>query len=82
MAVHGMLRTNMNGLKRVLTYFALFSDKCITSLRVHPHLHPVLKAPMFGTKAIEEFLILFQLEILAITAYNQLHLFRHLSPLL
>jgi hypothetical protein len=77
-----MLRANINGLKDLLAYFSLFGDKCITRLRVHPHLHPVLKAPMFGTKAIEEFLILLQLEILAITAYTQLNLFRHLSPLL
>ena len=34
---------------------------------------------MSGTDAIEEFLIFFQLEVLAITAYT---LFRHLSPLL
>ena len=37
---------------------------------------------MFGTDAIEEFLIFFQLEVLAITAYTQLNLFHHLSPLL
>ena len=82
MAAHRMLRVSINGLKDLPTYFALFGDKSITRLRIHPHLHPVLKAPMSGTKAIEEFLIFFQLEILAITAYNLLHLFRHLSPLL
>jgi hypothetical protein len=82
MATPRRLRANMNGLKDLPSYFSLSGDKCITSLRVHPHLHPVLKAPMFGTKAIEEFLILFQLEVLAITAYIQLNLFRHLSPLL
>jgi hypothetical protein len=77
-----MLRANINWLKDLLSYLALFGDKCFTRLRIHPHLHPVLKATMFGTKAIEEFLIFFQLEVLAITAYNLLHLFRHLSPLL
>lgn len=82
MATHRMLRANINGLKDLLAYFALFGDKCFTRLRIHPYLHPILKAPMSGTKAIEEFLIFFQLEVLAITAYNQLHLFRHLSPLL
>ena len=82
MATHRMLRLSINGSKSVLAYFALFGDKCFTRLRIYPHLHPVLKAPMSGTKAIEEFLIFFQLEVLAITAYTQLNLFRHLSPLL
>ncbi len=76
------MRANINGLKDLLTYFTLFGDKYITSLRVHPHLHPILKATMFSTGAIEEFLILFQLEVLAITAYTLLHLLRHVSPLL
>jgi hypothetical protein len=67
MAMQEMLRVNISGLKDLPTYFSLFGDKCITRLRIHPYLHPVLKAPMFGTKAIEEFLILFQLKVLAIT---------------
>ena len=80
MATHRMLRANINGLKDLLAYLlALFGDKCFTRLRIYPHLHPILKAPMSGTDAIEEFLIFFQLEVLAITAYT---LFRHLSPLL
>jgi len=77
-----ILRANIDGLKDLLAYLALFGDKCFTRLRIHPYLHPILKAPMFGTDAIEEFLIFFQLEVLAITAYTQLNLFRHLSPLL
>jgi hypothetical protein len=36
---------------------------------------------MLGTSAIEELLILFQLEILAITAYSLLHRICHLPPL-
>ena len=58
--------------KGLLTYFALFGDKCITSLRVYPHLHPILKAAMFGINAIEEFLVFSQLKALAITAYTLL----------
>jgi len=81
MARHDMLRANINGLKRPPDLFALFGDKCLTRLRIYSHLHPIFKAAMFGIKAIEEFLVFFQLEALAITAYACLHLFRHLSPL-
>jgi len=76
-----MLRANINGLKRPPDLFALFGDKCLARLRIHSHLHPILKAAMFGINAIEEFLVFFQLKALAITAYTLLHLFRHLSPL-
>jgi hypothetical protein len=81
MARHDMLRANMNDQKGILPYFALFADKCLTRLRIYPDLHPILKAAMFGIKAIEEFLVFFQLEASAIAACTLRHLFRHLSLL-